>query len=201
MVKLGGWKGPIDFVVVKMDDFDVILGIEFLLEHQVIPMPSAKCLVTIGVFSLVVEVDIRQPNGFKMILAMKLDKNHAQKEPPSVAILLGALRKLGETVPKDTLCVPKKYHGWGGNPEWWTAFDGLKQATIEERSLGDAGATKPSKDEVEQFNSQFGHSAQTDSLIKRIQFVINGNRHSILPLVIDDPYVGNNPQVHRVEKK
>ncbi|TYK11972.1 uncharacterized protein E5676_scaffold177G001560 [Cucumis melo var. makuwa] len=41
-IKLGGWKGPVDFVVVKMDDFDVILGMEFLLEHQVIPMPSAK---------------------------------------------------------------------------------------------------------------------------------------------------------------
>ncbi|KAA0042046.1 Endo-1,4-beta-xylanase A [Cucumis melo var. makuwa] len=24
-IKLGGWKGPVDFVVVKMDDFDVVL--------------------------------------------------------------------------------------------------------------------------------------------------------------------------------
>ena len=43
MIMLGGWSGLIDFLVVKMDDFDVVLGMEFLLEHQVIPMPLAKC--------------------------------------------------------------------------------------------------------------------------------------------------------------
>ncbi|KAA0065560.1 uncharacterized protein E5676_scaffold1212G00210 [Cucumis melo var. makuwa] len=66
MIMLGGWKGLVDFVVVKMDDFDVVLEMEFLLEHQ---------------------------------------------EPPSTPILFGALGKLGETVPKDTLCVSEKYHG------------------------------------------------------------------------------------------
>ncbi|KAA0043310.1 Asp_protease_2 domain-containing protein [Cucumis melo var. makuwa] len=77
VIKLGGWKGPIDFVVVKMDDFDVVLGMEFLLEHQVIPMPSAKCLVIIGSFPTVMQVDIRQPNGFKMISTMQLNKSLA----------------------------------------------------------------------------------------------------------------------------
>ncbi|TYK15436.1 uncharacterized protein E5676_scaffold571G00880 [Cucumis melo var. makuwa] len=109
-IKLGGWKGPVDFVVVKMDNFDVVLRMEFLLEHQVIPMPSAKCLGIIGSFPTVVQADIRQPNGFKMISAMQLDKSPAQEEPPSAAILLGALGKLGETVPKDTLCVLEKCH-------------------------------------------------------------------------------------------
>ncbi|KAA0042096.1 uncharacterized protein E5676_scaffold306G003610 [Cucumis melo var. makuwa] len=108
--KLGGWKGPVDFVVVKMDDFDVVLGMEFLLEHQVIPMPSAKCLAITGSFPMVVQADIRQPNGFKMISVMQLDKSPAQEEPSSAAILLGALEKLGETVPKDTLCVLEKCH-------------------------------------------------------------------------------------------
>ncbi|KAA0060453.1 hypothetical protein E6C27_scaffold22G002800 [Cucumis melo var. makuwa] len=32
-IKLGGWKGLVDFVVVKIDDFDVVLGMEFLIEH------------------------------------------------------------------------------------------------------------------------------------------------------------------------
>ena len=36
VIKLGGWKGPVDFVVVKMDDFNIVLRMEFLLEHQVI---------------------------------------------------------------------------------------------------------------------------------------------------------------------
>ena len=32
--KLGSWSGQTDFLVVKMDDFDVVLGMEFLLEHK-----------------------------------------------------------------------------------------------------------------------------------------------------------------------
>ena len=39
VIKLEGWKGPADFVVVKMDDFDVVLGMEFLLKHQVNQCP------------------------------------------------------------------------------------------------------------------------------------------------------------------
>ncbi|KAA0053817.1 uncharacterized protein E5676_scaffold352G007420 [Cucumis melo var. makuwa] len=110
MIKLRGWKGPVDFVVVKMEDFDVVLGMVFLLKHQVIPMPSARCLVITGSFPTVVQADIRQPNEFKMISAMQLDKNRAQEELPYVEIPLGALGKMEETVPKDTLCVPEKYH-------------------------------------------------------------------------------------------
>ncbi|KAA0057412.1 uncharacterized protein E6C27_scaffold280G002880 [Cucumis melo var. makuwa] len=119
-IKLGGWRGPVDFVVVKMDDFDVLLGMEFLLEHQVIPMPSAKCLAITGSFPTVVQADIRQPNGFRMISAMQLDESRAQEEPPSAEILLGALEKLGETVLKDTLCVQEKCHGVAPN-SWPTS--------------------------------------------------------------------------------
>ncbi|KAA0066326.1 reverse transcriptase [Cucumis melo var. makuwa] len=93
-----------------MDDFDVVLGMKFLLEHQVIPMPLAKCLAITGSFPMVVQADICQPNGFKMISAMQLDESHAQEEPPFVETLLGALEKPGETVPKDTLCVPENCH-------------------------------------------------------------------------------------------
>ncbi|KAA0053381.1 uncharacterized protein E6C27_scaffold428G00410 [Cucumis melo var. makuwa] len=354
-IKLRGWKGPVDFVVVKMDDFNVVLGMEFLLEHQVIPMPSAKCLVITGSFPIVVQADIRQPNGFKMISAMQLDKNPIQEEPPSVEIPLRALEKMEETVPKGTLCVPEKYHGvmpkswpkslsmrrmtdhgielsleakapaknanrtmppelailrkqskklsgtgfsrsvqaswgapvlslkkkdrslrrcidfphpievllsksgggkgtrdnlchrinegilkksrsltelleeediqWGGNLECQAAFDGLKQATIEGPSLRVANAIKPLKVEVEQFNcmfeeymhyfvdgrqgnwaqllnvAQFGHNTQTYSLIRRIQFEIKGNRHSVLSPLADGPYVKDDPQVHIVEEE
>ena len=43
VVKLREWSGRADFVIVKMDDFDIVLGMEFLFEHKVIPMPLAKC--------------------------------------------------------------------------------------------------------------------------------------------------------------
>ncbi|TYK27683.1 uncharacterized protein E5676_scaffold225G00120 [Cucumis melo var. makuwa] len=303
MIKLGGWKGPVDFVVVKMDDFDVVLGMEFLLEHQVILMPSAKCLAITGSFSTVVQANIRQPNGFKMISAMQLDESRTQEEPPSVEILLGALEKLGETVPNDTLCIPKKRYGV--MPSSWPKSSSMRRRTdhgVESPSKAKAhaknayrmappeltklrkpsemllntgctipvqalirvprgatesyrcqgrkvlfcgepdkrlshvgechqashnrgavvDATKTPKVEAEQFScvlgeylhhcidgrqknwvqllkvAQFGHSAQTDSLIKRSPFEIKGKRNYVLPPLADDPYVGDRPQVHRV---
>ncbi|KAA0061815.1 RNA-directed DNA polymerase-like protein [Cucumis melo var. makuwa] len=41
---------------------------------------------------------------------MQLDESPVQEEPPSAVILLRALEKLGETVPKDTLCVLQNCH-------------------------------------------------------------------------------------------
>ncbi|KAA0036720.1 reverse transcriptase [Cucumis melo var. makuwa] len=314
---------------------------------KVIPMPSAKCLVITESFPIVVQANIRQLNGFKMISTMKLDKSLAQGKPSSATILLGALEKLGDIIPKDTLCVPKKCHGmmpnswpkslsmqrrtdhgieppseakapaknsyrtmpsklavlrkqskklldtgvsrpvqapWGAQysfpllpnlfdrsrgvkyfpksdirprycrvratkaeglettcvtglrayefpvvPFSFTdakegkccsvqgqinvmghvveshqieaAFNGMKQAMIKGTNLGVTDATKPPKVEAEQFNSQFGHNTQTDLLIRRIQFEIKGNRHSVLLLLADDPYVEDDPQVHKVEEK
>ncbi|TYK18642.1 RNA-directed DNA polymerase-like protein [Cucumis melo var. makuwa] len=96
-------------------------------EHQVIPMPSAKCLAITGSFPTVVQADIRQPNGFKMISAMQLDESRAQEEPPSGEILLGALEKPGETVLKDTLCVSKKHHGV--TPNSWPKSSSRRRRT------------------------------------------------------------------------
>ncbi|KAA0032575.1 reverse transcriptase [Cucumis melo var. makuwa] len=111
---------------------------------------------------------------------------------------------------------------WSGILECQAAFNGLKQAWIEGLSLGVVDATKTPKVEAEQFScvfeeylhhyvdgrqknwvqllnvTQFGRSAQTDSLIKRSPFAIKGNRHYVLPPLADGPYVGDRPQVHRV---
>ncbi|TYK01597.1 reverse transcriptase [Cucumis melo var. makuwa] len=109
MIRLGGWSGLVDFVVVKMDDFDVVLGMEFLLEHQVIPMPLAKCLVITGPTPSVVQTDLRQPDGLKMISAMQLKKGLSRDEPTFMAIPLKSSENSGETVPKEIMRVLEKY--------------------------------------------------------------------------------------------
>ena len=48
---------------------------------------------------------------------------------------------------------------------------------------------------------QFGHDAQIDALIRKSQFEIDSSRHYVLLSVINDPYIGNSTQVHRVEKE
>ncbi|TYK19787.1 gag-asp_proteas domain-containing protein [Cucumis melo var. makuwa] len=78
-----------------MDDFDVVLGMEFLLEHQVIPMPSAKCLAITGSFPTVVQADIRQPNGFKMISAMQLDESPPKRSHHPRESCLGRWKSRG----------------------------------------------------------------------------------------------------------
>ena len=63
-----------------MDDFDVVLEMEFLLEHQVIIMPAAKCLVITGSTPTVVQTDLRQPKGLRTISTMQLREGLVQED-------------------------------------------------------------------------------------------------------------------------
>ncbi|TYK21917.1 uncharacterized protein E5676_scaffold494G00580 [Cucumis melo var. makuwa] len=63
---------------------------------------------------------------------------------------------------------------WSGKLECQAVLNGLKQATIEGPSFGVVNVTKPPKVEAE---------------------------HSVLSPFTDGPYVGNNPPVHKVQKK
>ncbi|KAA0058116.1 polyprotein [Cucumis melo var. makuwa] len=109
---------------------------------------------------------------------------------------------------------------WSENPECQAAFNGLKQAMIEGPSLGVVDTTKTPKVEAEQFScvlreylhhcvdgrqknwvqllkvAQFGHGAQTDSLIKISPFEIKGKRRSISPPLADGHNVGDSLQDH-----
>ena len=92
-----------------MDDFDVVLRMEFLLEHQVILTPSAKCLVIIRSISIVVQTDLHHPNGLRMISAMKLKEGLARDETTFRVTPFEFLDSPGETVRKDIRCVVDKY--------------------------------------------------------------------------------------------
>ena len=48
MVKLGSWQGRKDFVVAQMDDFDMVLGMKFLIAHTIILVPIANSLMIMG---------------------------------------------------------------------------------------------------------------------------------------------------------
>ena len=71
-----------------MDDFDVVLGMKFLLEHQVILMPLAKRLVIIGFAPIVMQTYIRQPNELKMISVLQRKKGLASDESMFMAFCL-----------------------------------------------------------------------------------------------------------------
>ena len=44
-MKLGAWSRKMDLIVVGKDDLDMVFGMDFLLEHKVIPIPLTKCIV------------------------------------------------------------------------------------------------------------------------------------------------------------
>ena len=70
-----------------MDDFDIVLEMEFLLEHQVILMPLEICLV-IRSAPTVVQTDLRQPKKLRMILVMQLREGLTRDETTFKAIPL-----------------------------------------------------------------------------------------------------------------
>ena len=58
LVKFGSWKRRVDFVITQMVDFDMTLGMEFLLAYHVILVPVYSCLMIIGEGSCFVSVQI-----------------------------------------------------------------------------------------------------------------------------------------------
>lgn len=84
-IKLGTWSGQVDFVIVQMDDFDMVLGMEFLLKHKDIPISLAKCLVVMGTGPIVVQIIIKQLSGVRMISALQLKKGLTHDEPTFMA--------------------------------------------------------------------------------------------------------------------
>ena len=108
--------------MVRIDDFDVVLGKEFLLEHKVIPMPLTKCLVITDRNPTVIPASIKQPGNLRMISAIQLKRGLAREEPTFMAIPLMEEVTTEETVPveiKEVLnsyadimqrAYPKHYH-------------------------------------------------------------------------------------------
>ena len=105
--KLGAWTGELDLVVVRMDDFDVVLGMEFLLEHKVIPMRLAKCLVITDHNPTVIPASIKQPGNLKMILAIQLKRGLARDEPTFMAIPL--MEEVIKTIPNEIKKILNSY--------------------------------------------------------------------------------------------
>ncbi|GMI86476.1 hypothetical protein HRI_002316900 [Hibiscus trionum] len=77
--RLGSWEGSVDFTVFPMDDFDVVLGIDFMRKAQVIPVPVASCLVFLGDCPGVVSTTFLPRSGNKMLSAMQFKKGGEER--------------------------------------------------------------------------------------------------------------------------
>ena len=98
-----------DLVVVCMDDFNVVLGMDFLLEQKVIPMPLAKCLVNTDHNPKVIPVSIKQPGNLIMISAIQLKRELTREEPTFMTIPLMEEMATEKTVPSEIKDVLDSY--------------------------------------------------------------------------------------------
>ena len=69
-VQMGTWEGLIDLIVVKLDDFDVILVMDFLVDKGGIPIPGASSLLLMGDRPAVIGATMRPNSDAKLLSAL-----------------------------------------------------------------------------------------------------------------------------------
>ena len=69
-VKIGTWDGTTNLIAVRMNDFDVILGMEFLTEKGPIPLPSTESLFIIGEKPAMVLMKMKQATELNLLSAL-----------------------------------------------------------------------------------------------------------------------------------
>ncbi|GMI94553.1 hypothetical protein HRI_003124600 [Hibiscus trionum] len=85
-IKLGPLEGNVNFTVTPMDDFDVVLGLDFMTSAQAIPVPAAGCLMLLGDCPCVAPVTVVPRGGKKMLSAIQFKKG-IKKGKPSFLVL------------------------------------------------------------------------------------------------------------------
>ena len=108
-VKIGTWEGTTDLIAVKMDDFDVILSMEFLAENGVIPIPSTGSLLIMGEKTAMVPSKVKQATELKLLSALQFKKGVKRQEPTFVAVPAVYEQEGGEPIPLEVEGVLKKF--------------------------------------------------------------------------------------------
>ena len=91
-IKLGDWKGTIDFLSIPLDDFDFILGNDFFQRAKVALLSHLNGLLIMDEKQPYFVVDItkppKRPLGEKTLFALQLEKGHRKDEHTYVATLI-----------------------------------------------------------------------------------------------------------------
>ena len=69
-MKIDTWEGTTNLIAMRMDDFDVILGMKFLAEKGAIPIPSTGSLLIMGEKLTMVPLKVKQSTDLKLLLGL-----------------------------------------------------------------------------------------------------------------------------------
>lgn len=85
-IKVGTWRGKIDLLAVPLDEFKVIIGMDFLRQNKAVPMPFANAVGLLGDCPCFIPVSTGKEEG-KMISALQLKKGLKKGEQTYLATL------------------------------------------------------------------------------------------------------------------
>ncbi|XP_077250383.1 uncharacterized protein LOC143889876 [Tasmannia lanceolata] len=101
-IKIGAWSGTTNLMAAPLDDFHVILGIEFLNQAKAIPMPYLNSLCMFGEKAPCMILATRQERkDVEHLTALQLKKGLKKEEPTFVETL-----KMGEALVGEILIPP-----------------------------------------------------------------------------------------------
>ncbi|KAF7821631.1 Retrovirus-related Pol polyprotein from transposon 17.6 [Senna tora] len=88
MVSLGEWTGPVDFFVVTMDNYPIVLGMEFLdkVKAVLVQFANTMCILEEGNMCMV-PLELEAKIKAKSISAMQLAKIMKKAQPTYVAAI------------------------------------------------------------------------------------------------------------------
>ncbi|KAF7821658.1 Transposon Ty3-I Gag-Pol polyprotein [Senna tora] len=98
--RLGEWTGPVDFFVVTVDDYPIVLGMEFLDKVKAVLVPFANTMCTLEEGnSCMVPLEREAKIKAKSISAMQLAKGMKKAQPTYVAAIKEEEDPLSRNVP------------------------------------------------------------------------------------------------------
>ena len=90
-MKIGPWEGKVDFTVAPMDDFKVVIGMDFLCQVKAVPIPFLRSVA-------ITESKAKAP----MISAMQLEKGLKKNEVTYLATLKeDPINSMGDLIPME----------------------------------------------------------------------------------------------------
>ncbi|KAF3446177.1 hypothetical protein FNV43_RR11356 [Rhamnella rubrinervis] len=99
-LNLGSWQGKLDFSIAPIDDFDIVLGMEFFRQFNVIPLPryNAMCIMEGG--PCMIPTMSKPSTNTKRLFAIQLEKEF-EGAVKHIAALCGQGERTLEEIPRD----------------------------------------------------------------------------------------------------
>ncbi|KAF7807841.1 Transposon Tf2-2 polyprotein [Senna tora] len=132
-VSLGEWTGPVDFFVVTIDDYPILLGMEFLdkVKAVLVPFANTMCILEEG-NTCIVPLEREAKLKAKSISAMQLAKGMKKAQPTYVAAIKEEEDPLLGSVPEKVQKLEDGVLMTKGNQTYIPKWQGLRREIIKE---------------------------------------------------------------------